>query len=105
MMRNLLAMLTLVFAGANLAVAAETITITGDGKCAKCAMKETKDCQNAVLVTENGKTTTYYLEPNQVAKDYHGTVCKKTVKTKVTGTVEEKDGKKILTASKIEEVK
>lgn len=105
-MRKILAGLILMLSGTTFAWAdSKEVTIEGDGKCAKCAMKETKDCQNAIVVTENGKETTYYLEPNKVAKDYHGNVCKKTTKTKATGTVEEKDGKKILTASKIEAVK
>ena len=37
------------------------VTIKGDGMCAKCALKETKTCQNAVIVTKDGKKTTYYL--------------------------------------------
>jgi hypothetical protein len=37
------------------------VTVTGDGKCAKCALKETDKCQNAIQTQENGKTTTYYL--------------------------------------------
>ncbi len=78
------------------------VTLTGDGVCAKCALKETPTCQNAIKVEEGGKTVTYYLAPNAVAKKYHSTVCQATVKTKATGTVEEKDGKKILTATKIE---
>lgn len=78
------------------------VTVTGDGVCAKCALKETATCQNAIKVEESGKTVTYYLAANKVAKDYHKTVCAATVKTKATGTVEEKDGKKVLTATKIE---
>lgn len=78
------------------------VTITGDGVCAKCALKETATCQNAIKVEEGGKTVTYYLAANKVAKDYHENVCQATVKTKATGTVEEKDGKKVLTATKIE---
>lgn len=105
-MRKFLAGLVLMLSSANLVLAYDKeITIEGEGKCAKCALKETKECQNAIVVTEDGKATTYYLEANKVAKDYHKNVCTKTTKTKATGTVEEKDGKKILTASKIEAVK
>ncbi len=50
----------------------EKITITGDGMCAKCALKETKTCQNVVIVTKDGKKKTYYLEKNDVAKKAHG---------------------------------
>jgi Family of unknown function (DUF6370) len=86
------------------------VTIEGDGLCAKCALKETKTCQNAVIVTKDGKKTTYYLVANQVAKDAHSKegFCKATkdepVKVKVTGTVEVKDDKHEITAEKIEKV-
>jgi hypothetical protein len=86
------------------AVAAD-VTITGEGKCAKCALSETDECQNVIEVEENGKTVKYYMAPNKVAKAYHGTVCKKTVKTTVTGEVKEEDGKKVITASKVEKAK
>ena len=78
---------------------------TGEGKCAKCALKETDKCQNVVVVNEDGKDVTYYLADNKVAKDYHKNVCTKTTKTTVTGDLEEKDGKKVITASKIEKAK
>jgi len=79
------------------------VTIEGDGLCAKCALKEAKECQNAVIVTKDGKKTTYYLEKNDFFKDAHQglKICTaskdKPVKVKVTGTLAEKDGKKILT--------
>ncbi len=86
------------------------VTIEGDGLCAKCALKETTKCQNAVIVTKDGKKTTYYLVANQVAKDAHQEIgfCRATkdspVKVKVTGTVEVKDDKHEMTAEKIEKV-
>jgi hypothetical protein len=86
------------------AVAAD-VTITGEGKCGKCALKETDECQNVIEVEENGKTVKYYLADNKTSQDYHKNVCKKTVKTTVTGEVKEEKGKKILTASKIEKAK
>ena len=69
------------------------------------ALGETKTCQNVIEVDEAGKTVTYYLTHDAVAKKYHGTVCKATVKTTATGEVTEKDGKKVLTATKIEKAK
>jgi hypothetical protein len=83
------------------------VTIEGDGICAKCALKETPSCQNVVVVKEGGKEIKYYLAPNPVAKKYHGAsgICSATtdapVKTKVVGTVEEKDGKKVITATSV----
>jgi len=86
-------------------------TIKGDGMCAKCELKETKSCQNAVIVTKDGKKTTYYLEKNDFFKDAHSGLglCTATkdapIKVKVTGTVVEKEGKKYLTpTSKIEKI-
>ena len=85
--------------------AADEKTITGDGMCAKCELKEAKECQNAIKVKEGGKTVTYYLVQNDVSKKFHGKICKSTEKVKATGVVSEKDGKKILTISKIEAAK
>jgi RecG-like helicase len=81
------------------------VTITGEGKCGKCALKETKECQNVVQVEQDGKKMTYYLVQNDVAKKFHPEVCTETKKVKVIGTVKEVDGKQQLTASKIELVK
>ena len=81
------------------------VTITGEGKCGKCALHETAKCQNVIQTEENGKTVTYYLAQNAMSKDFHENLCKKSEKVTATGTVSEKDGKKILTVSKIEEAK
>jgi hypothetical protein len=86
------------------------VTIEGDGMCAKCALGETKTCQNAVIVTKDGKKTTYYLVHNDVSKAAHSKegFCKATkddpIKVKVTGTVEVKDDKHEMTPEKIEKV-
>ena|ERR1043165_8625158 len=85
--------------------AADEKTLTGEGKCGKCALKETKECQNVVQVKEGGKTVTYYLVQNDVSKQFHENVCKGAKKIKATGTVKTVDGKMQLTASKIELVK
>ncbi len=96
------------FSGLTVAFAAEEITITGDAVCAKCALKETKTCQNTITVEKDGKKTTYYLADNKVSKTAHGglKICSaakdEPVKVKATGTVEEKDGKKVFTATKVE---
>ena len=78
------------------------VTITGDGQCAKCSLKETSKCQNAIK-TADGKT--YYLADNKVSKDFHDEICKETKKVTATGAVKEVDGKMELTASKIALVK
>jgi hypothetical protein len=80
----------------------EEKTFTGDGMCAKCSLNETPACQNALQVEEKGSTVTYYLVKNDVSNAFHKNICKATKKIKVTGTVKEVDGKKEITASKIE---
>ena len=78
-------------------------TITGKGMCAKCELKETAKCQNAIQVTAAGKTTTYYLADNPVSKAFHSKVCQAVVeKVTATGTVKTEAGKQVLTASKIQ---
>jgi hypothetical protein len=93
-MRKLYAVLAVTVISSGLVLAAETKTITGEGKCAKCALKETKTCQNVIEVEEDGKTVKYYLAHEGASKKYHG-----------TGEVEEKDGKKVMTATKVEKAK
>ncbi len=83
----------------------KTTTITGEGQCAKCSLKETKECQNAIKVKTGDKTVTYYLVQNDVAKKFHKSICQSTEKVTATGTVKEVDGKHEFTATKIELVK
>jgi hypothetical protein len=84
------------------------ITLKGEGLCAKCALKETNSCQNAVIVTKDGEKKTYYIVHDAVAKKAHGSLgfCRASkeepVKVKITGTCEKKDGKLVFTAEKIE---
>lgn len=80
----------------------EKVTITGEGKCAKCSLKEADKCQNVIQVDEGGKKVNYYLTQNKIAKDFHENICKESKKVTATGTVKEVDGKKEFTASKIE---
>jgi len=93
------------FAATLTAPAADKVTITGEGKCAKCAMHDAKECETVIQAQEGGKTVSYYLADNKVAKEFHENVCKDPHKITATGTVKEKDGKKVLTASKIEMAK
>ncbi|MBI4324997.1 MAG: hypothetical protein HY674_07000 [Chloroflexi bacterium] len=83
----------------------KVVTIKGEGQCAKCSLKETEACQNAIKVEEKGKKVTYYLVQNDVSKKFHKNIC--TTKEQVTaeGTVKEVNGKKEFTATKIDLVK
>ena len=78
-------------------------TITGEAKCAKCALKQSDTCQTVIQVQDKkGKTVTYYLMDNDVAKAFHQNVCKEAKKATATGTVKKADKKTEFTASKIE---
>ena len=81
--------------------AAKNVTVKGEGKCGKCALKETKECQNVVQVKEGDKTVTYYIADNDVSKKFHGKVCETTQNISVTGKVTEVDGKKQIEAKTI----
>ena len=82
-------------------------TITGNMVCGKCTLHETDKCQNVVQVTgADGKTVNYYLKQNDISKAAHDPICQGgSEKVTVTGTVTEKGGKKMMTASKIDVVK
>ena len=86
------------------AFAADTITITGDCKCGKCAMHETAKCQSVISAEKDGKMVNYYLV-GKVSKDFHQNVCQESKKVTATGTVKEVDGKMEMTVTKIDLVK
>ncbi len=97
----LLALTTTTFA----AEKGKEVTITGEGKCAKCMLKETEKCQTVIQAEEGGKTVNYYLAKNEVSDAFHEDVCKAAKKVTATGTVKEVDGKKELLVTKIDVVK
>jgi hypothetical protein len=88
------------------ATAGDETTLTGNVMCAKCALKkaDAKECQDVLVVEAGGQNTEYYIAKNPVAEKF-GHVCKSVKPAVVTGTVTEKDGKKWITASKMEEKK
>ena len=101
----------LAFAGAGaaftaLADDAKTVTITGNMVCGKCTLHETASSQNVIQVEKDGKTVNYYLTKNDTSDAMHDDVCHgDTEKVTATGTVVEKDGKEMLTVSKLEKAK
>ena len=109
-MRNTLAGLAacVVMMGAGMlwaddAAASKEVTLKGTLTCAKCDLKETAKCQNVLKVTEGDKVVKYYLTENQTSKTSHKDVCSAPKdNVSVTGVVSEKDGKKMIEASKIE---
>ena len=68
------------------------ITISGKGCCAKCCLKETDACQNAVTVEKDGKKTVYYLVQNDVSKGFHSNICKEVKAVTAIGTCRKVDG-------------
>ncbi len=79
------------------------VTITGEGKCAKCILKEGDECQTVIETQVHGKSVKYYVANNKIGKKFNDTdvVCEKAQKVTATGTVKDVDGKKVLTPTKI----
>lgn len=70
-----------------------------DGKatCAKCDLGIAAKCQAAVIVTSaDGKKETYLAAPSDKADALQAEVCGGGKPAEVTGTLIEKDGKKLL---------
>jgi hypothetical protein len=80
----------------------DEVKVSGEAKCAKCALKEGDKCQTVIESEKDGKKVAYYVADNAVAKEFHKNVCKEAKKVNAVGTVKEVDGKQQLTASKIE---
>lgn len=106
-MKNIITMVAAMIAASLLSTSASAAekTLKGEGLCAKCELKETSKCQNAVRVEEDGKKVVYYLEDNDVSKAFHKKVCSSVTKVVAKGKVSEKDGKKWIAVTKIEEAK
>jgi hypothetical protein len=83
------------------ATAKGELTLKGTMLCGKCALSETKSCQNVLKVEEGGKEVKYYLAKNEVSDNAHGQVCGGSHGATVKGTVKQEGGKKVLTASEV----
>ena len=75
--------------------------LTGEICCAKCELGLEAKCATAIKVKEDGKDVVYYFDP-QTHKKEHSKYCTSSKEGTVTGTVEEKDGKKVVKVTKIE---
>lgn len=83
---------------------AKEVTLSGEGKCLKCALKKADKCQNVLEVKEKGSDkTTLYILTGDVSGKFHGEICSKTKDVEVTGELSEKDGKKSIAVAKIAE--
>jgi hypothetical protein len=77
------------------------VNLTGKVTCAKCDLKTDQECATVIVAREGGKDVTYYLDEKS-HKANHDAICQGGKEGTVTGTVSEKGGKKIVTASKVE---
>lgn len=79
--------------------------LKGEICCAKCELKEADKCATVIKVKEKDgdkvKDVVYYFD-QKAHKKYHGKVCQEVKEGTVTGKIEEKDGKKIITVTKLE---
>jgi hypothetical protein len=80
-------------------MAAEEVILKGDALCTKCALHETEKCGCAIKTADG---TVYYAKDNKVAKEFHENICHGPEKVVATGKVTEKDGKKVISLTKIE---
>ena len=86
--------------------ASKEVTVTGNAVCAKCFLHESDKCQTVIQAQVAGKAVNYYLTENDTSKAFHKNICTGPgEQVTATGTVTEKDGKEMLTVSKIEPVK
>ncbi len=76
---------------------AEEKTYEGEMMCEKCKLKQADACADALKVGD----VVYHLEEDGKRKT-SAHQCSGTAPAKVTGTVEDRDGKKFIVVSKIE---
>jgi hypothetical protein len=81
------------------------VTLKGDITCAKCTLKvEGQDtCATVIKVKgakEGDKDVIYWFDTDSSKKN-HEKICKKTMKGEVTGTVEKKDDKMVITVKEV----
>ena len=80
--------------------------IKGEAVCAKCELHQADACQTAIKVTgADGKSEVILADNNAVAKAFHKTICHGPATVTAEGTITEKDGKKTIALTKIEEAK
>jgi hypothetical protein len=92
------------------APAAKPVTLKGEAVCAKCILNQTPECQLALRVETGGLSLAYFLEPNDVFKQFEASLadkkldfCKTPVKVTATGMATQIDGKPIFTATRLEQ--
>ena len=105
-MKKLALLSSTLLAALSLSASAADTKVSGTAVCAKCNLKQADKCQMAIKVTDaSGKTETILADNNSIAKDFHENICKKDAKVNAEGTITEKDGKKTIALTKVEEAK
>jgi hypothetical protein len=102
-MKKLALLSTIALAALSASLLAEDIK--GEAVCAKCELHQADKCQTAIRVTKDGKTEVILADNNDVAKAFHKTICHGPANVTAAGTITEKDGKKTIALTKIEEAK
>src|SRR5260221_8406468 len=82
----------------------KAVTLKGKITCAKCDLGKEDKCAVVVVVKDDGKDVIYYFDAKGHAANHTkgANVCKEGKMGAVTGTVAEKDGKKVITVTKVE---
>ena len=86
---------------AHVSAADKEVTLKGTITCAKCDLGVESKCATVIKVKEGDKDVVYYFDADAHKKN-HGPICKTPKEGTVTGTVSEKDGKKVVTVTKVE---
>ena len=81
--------------------AQKEVTLSGQIGCGHCTFGVTDSCADAIRVKENGKDVVYLFAADPSRK-HDESVCDKPREGSVTGTVTEKDGKKLIKVAKID---
>jgi hypothetical protein len=76
------------------------VTLKGTITCAKCDLKIEKACTTVIKVKEKDKDVVYYFDPAS-GKKHHKAICTEPKKGTVTGTVEKKGDKMVITVSEL----
>jgi len=77
------------------------VTLEGTITCAKCDLQKAQACATVIVVKKDNKETVYYFD-EKAHKEHHSKICTEAKKGKVTGVLSKKDGKDIVTVSKVE---
>ena len=76
-------------------------TLKGTITCAKCDLKEAKDCHTVIKVKDGDKDVVYYFDA-EGSKKNHKKICTEAKKGSVTGVVAKDGDKMTIKVSKVE---